>query len=257
MRRKFAVLGALAAFVGVSLGGTTLAGADELTPSTDAVVVAPVASVNVGITLVATTGDWGGDQGCNLKNEQNNPGHFLDASVTSDNPAVATVDQATLHYTGCGDTESFNITGVSCGTATITVAYADARSAGGGKAAQFSQGTIAVTVNGCDGPPSGIEDCAHPAAPAWAVALLQGNGVKGSNKAYSKLISSVAHTMLQGAAFPSGSDVIAKDQSAAYSTAVWEYMKAQNLANNYKLNLAKGPAQVARPGWECNFTPAV
>jgi hypothetical protein len=62
--------------------------------------------------------------------------------------------------------------------------------------------------------------------------------------------------MLQGAAFPSGSDVVAKDQ-AAYSTAVWEYMKAQNLANNYKLNLSNGPAQVARPGWECAFTPAV
>jgi hypothetical protein len=256
MRRKFAVLGALAAFVGVSLGGSTLAGADELTPSTDTVVVAPVASVNVGITLVATTGEWGGDHGCNLKNEQNDPGHFLDASVTSDNTAVATVDQATLHYTGCGDTEFFNITGVSCGTATITVAHAADRSSGGANAV-FSEGSIAVTVTGCDGPPTGIEDCAHPAAPAWAAAILQGNGVKGSNKSYSKLISSVAQTMLQGAAFPSGSDVIAKDQSAGYSTAVWEYMKAQNLANNYKLNLAKGPAEVARPGWECNFTPAV
>jgi hypothetical protein len=254
MRRKFAVLGALAAFVGFSLGGSTLARADELTPTTDAVVVAPVASVNVGITLVAVTGEWGGDQGCNLKNEQNAPGHFLDASVTSDNPAVATVDASTLHFTGCGTTESFNITGVSCGTATITVAPADHVSAGGANAV-FSEGTIAVTVTGCDGPPTGMEDCAHPAAPAWAAAILAGNGVKGSNKAYSKLISSVAHAMLQGAAFPSGSDVVAKDQ-AAYSTAVWDYMQAQNVANNYRLDLANGPEAVARPGWECNFTPA-
>jgi hypothetical protein len=255
MRSKFLVFGAVAAFVGFSLGGSPLASADELTPTTEAVVVAPVASVNVGITLVAVTDEWGGDKGCNLKNEQNDPGHFLDASVTSSNPAVATVDASTLHFTGCGDTVSFDITGVSCGSATITVAYAADRSAGGTNAI-FSQGTIAVTVNGCDGPPTGIQDCAHPAAPAWAAAILQGNGVKGSNKAYSKLISSVAHTMLQGAAFPSGSDVIAKHQ-AAYSTAVWEYMQAENLANNYKLNLANGPASVARPGWECNFTQAV
>jgi hypothetical protein len=97
--------------------------------------------------------------------------------------------------------------------------------------------------------------CAHPAAPAWAAAILQANGIKGSNKGYSTLISSVAHAMVQGAAFPSGSSFIAKDDPN-YPGAVYTYMLAQNQALNLKLNLAKGPDKAVRPGWECQGASA-
>jgi hypothetical protein len=229
-----------------------VAGADDLSPSTESVTVAPVASMPVTITLVATSGEWGGDHGCDLKNGQNTQGHFLTASVTSGDTSIATVDTSVISFTDCGQTANFNITGVACGDTAVSVAYLDSRNAGG-RNAVFSDASIAVHVSGCGTPPTGIDGCANPAAPAWAAAILQGNGIKGSNKAYSTTISSVAHAMLKGAAFPSGTTVVSKADQGAYSAAVWAYMKALNPT----LNLAKGPALVARPGWECQHTNAV
>ncbi|HVW34788.1 MAG TPA: hypothetical protein VHL53_19805, partial [Acidimicrobiia bacterium] len=209
----------------------------------------------VGITLVATTGEWGGDHGCDLKNGQNIQGHFLDASVTSTDTNVATVDKPVISFTDCGQTANIVITSAGCGDATINVAYLDSRSAGGVNAV-FSDSSIAVHVSGCDTGTPVLQECSSPAAPAWAVAILQANGIKGSNKGYSTLISSVAHAMVQGAAFPSGSGVVAKSDQANYSAAVYGYMLAQNSALNLKLNLAKGSAQAARPGWDCQSTTA-
>jgi hypothetical protein len=258
--KKLAILGAAAAILGSTLGVASLAGADELTPTEAAVEVAPVASHTVGITLVAADdAGWGGDDGadrlCNLKNGFNDPGHFLQASVTSGDTAVATVSPEVLDYTDCGQSRDITITGVACGTTTVTVAYLDSRNAGGGNAV-FSDAEIAVTVSGCGGPVTGIETCAAPAAPAWAAAILQVNKIKGSNKNYSVMISSVAHAMEQGAAFPSGTSSVSKADQDAYSAAVYAYMLANNPGD---LNLAKGPAdaKTIRPGWSCETTPAV
>ena len=259
MFKKLAVLGAAAAILGSTLGVASLAGADELTPTEAAVEVAPVASDTVGITLVAAddagwNGDNAADRLCNLKNGFNGPGHFLQASVTSGDTAVATVSPSVIDFTDCGQSRDITITGVACGSTAVTVAYLDSRNAGGGNAV-FSEGTIAVNVTGCGGPVTGIETCASPAAPAWAAAILHVNGIKGSNKNYSKMISSVAHTMVQGAAFPSGDTVVAKADQGAYSAAVYAYM----VANKGSLNLSKGPAdaKLIRPGWSCETNAAV
>jgi hypothetical protein len=214
----------------------------------------------LAILGAADDAGWNGDDTlkkfCNLKNCFNEPGHFLQASVTSANTGVATVSPSVIDFTNCGQSRNITITGVACGsTTTVTVAYLDSRNAGGGNAV-FSDGTIAVTVNGCGGPPTGIDTCAAPAAPAWAAAILQANGIKGSNKAYSNLISSVAHAMLQGAAFPSGTMVVSKADQANYSAAVYAYMLANKPAS---LNLSKGPAdaKAIRPGWSCETHAAV
>ena len=260
MLKKFAILGAAAAIFASTLGVASLAGADELTPSETAVEVAPVASHTVGITLVAANDPgWNGDNAvnklCNLKNGFNEPGHFLQASVASGDTAVATVSPSVIDFTDCGQTRDITITGVACGSTAVTVAYLDSRNAGGSNAV-FSEGTIAVNVTGCGGPVTGIETCASPAAPAWAAAILQVNGIKGSNKAYSNLISSVAHAMVQGAAFPSGATFVSKADQGAYSAAVYAYMLAHNPGN---MNLNKGPAdaKTIRPGWSCETNVAV
>lgn len=258
--KKLALFGAAVAFVGGTFGVSPLAGADELAPSEPAVEVAPVASTTVGITLVAADDpNWNGDNDldklCNLKNGFNQPGHFLQASVSSGDTAVATVSPSIIDFTDCGQTQNITITGVACGSTNVSITYFDSRHAGGGNAV-FSDGTVAVTVSGCGGPVTGIDNCAAPAAPAWAAAILQVNGIKGSNKAYSGLISSVAHAMLQGAAFPSGDSVVSKADQGAYSAAVYAYMLANKPAN---MNLAKGPAdaKTIRPGWSCEHHAAV
>jgi hypothetical protein len=263
--KKLAILGAAAVILGSTLGVASLAGADELTASETAVAVAPQASTTVGITLVAADDvGWNGDDTlkrfCNLKNGFNEPGHFLQASVTSSNTAAATVSPSVIDFTNCGQTRTITITSAVdavCGsTSTITVAYLDSRNAGGSNAV-FSEDTITVTVT-CDpgGPVTGINTCGAPAAPAWAAAILQANGIKGSNKAYSTLISSVAHAMVQGAAFPTGDPVtpfVSKADQDAYSAAVYAYMRANKPVS---LKLDKGPAdaKLIRPGWVCETT---
>jgi hypothetical protein len=253
MHKKFAAVGALVGVLGLTLGAASVAGADDFTASQSTVTVAPAVSTTVGITLVAVDGEWTGDHGCDLKNPQNDQGHFVTASVTSGDTNVATVSPDSLRFTDCGTPQNIVITSVNCGDTTVSIAYDADRSAGGPHAV-FSDTSIAVHVTGCNnGPPTTLGTCAHPAAPAWAAAILQANGVKGSNKGYSTLISSVAHAMVQGAAFPSGSTFIAKDDPG-YPGAVYAYMLAQNTALNLKLNLSKGPAQATRPGWECQTT---
>lgn len=249
MHKKLAAVGALVGVLGLTLGMSSVADADDFTASTSTVTVAPAVSSTVAITLVAVNGEWQGDHGCDLKNPQNDQGHYVTASVTSGNTGVATVSPDSLRFTDCGSPQNIVITSVNCGDTAVSVAYDAARSAGGPHAV-FSDTSIAVHVTGCtSGPPTTIGTCAHPAAPAWAAAILQANGVKGSNKAYSTLISSVAHAMVQGAAFPSNGTFIAKDDPG-YPTAVYNFMVGQNLVSLSKA----GPQAAARPGWECNFT---
>ena len=252
MRKKSAAVGALIGVLGLTLGMSSIAGADDFTASQSTVTVAPAVQTTVGITLLAVSGEWNGDHGCDLKNPQNDPGHFVTASVTSGDTNVATVSPDSLRFTECGTPQNIVITSVNCGDTTVSDAYDADRSAGVPHAV-LSDTSIAVHVTGCTGGPPTLGTCAHPAAPAWAAAILQANGVKGSNKGYSTLITSVAHAMVQGAAFPSGSTFIAKDDPG-YPGAVYAYMLAQNQALNLKLNLATGPAQAARPGWECQTT---
>jgi hypothetical protein len=257
MRKKFAAVSALIGVLGLTLGMASAAGADDFTASQSTVTVAPSVSTTVAVSLVAVKGEWMGDHGCDLKNPQNDQGHFVTASVTSGDTNVATVSPSSLRFTDCGAPQNIVITSVNCGDTAVSIAYDADRSAGGSNAV-FTDTSIAVHVTGCDaGGVTSIGTCAQPAAPAWAAAILQANGVKGSNKGYSTLITSVAHAMVQGAAFPSGTTVVSKTDQAAYSAAVYAYMQAQNQAQNLKLNLAKGPDQAARPGWECQTHSSV
>jgi hypothetical protein len=78
--------------------------------------------------------------------------------------------------------------------------------------------------------------------------LLKGTGLKSNSKTYSNLVSSVAHQLQPGADFVYNGSLYHKAIQGSYADSVWNYLKAS-------VALPKGPAQVAPPGWECNFTP--
>jgi hypothetical protein len=239
--RRLATLVALVCLVGACALAAT-AGGDEFSADPDVVNTTPSATVPVNVTLVAiidNVGERKSGHTCNLENEQNPQGHFVEASVTSSNTAVATVSPDTLNYTACDETLQITITAVAGGTATITISAED-WVAKGGPNAVFSDETIQVTVAGdCGGQPP-VTGCAKPAAPAWAAAILKANGIKP--KQTDNLISLVAQHMEQGATF----DGIAKSEQGAYAQAVYEFLDAHT-----NLPLPIGPAGAAKPGWVC------
>jgi hypothetical protein len=87
---------------------------------------------------------------------------------------------------------------------------------------------------------------ADRAAPAWAAALLKGNGLRAKVDGKPNYISSVARHMEAGATF----DTWGKAVHPSYENAVWSYMTTA-----LHLNLPKGPDQVKKPGWNCTPLP--
>jgi hypothetical protein len=154
-------------------------------------------------------------------------------------PSVATVTPDELTFYDCGVPQTITITAVGCGEATITVEAIDWRAEGGPNAV-FSEATIEVVVDddACNGNGE-PKICARPAAPAWANAILDANGIKGPKRG--QYISSVARAMEQGASFGG----YAKHEDG-YAYAVWDYLK-----DEFGLHLPIGPDEAARPGWEC------
>ena len=265
MRKKFAALGALVGALGMVVSMTSVAGADDIVPDSPTAAVTSFAHpVSMNVTLVAVDDpNWNGDNQlhtlCNIRT--NSGSQYVDATVTSSNTSIATVSPAQLHFTGCGQSFPITITGIGCGPATININVFDSKTAAPPHVT-FSDASITVTVTdpSCNGGGGGggIGSCAQPAAPAWAAAILQKNGVKPNAKTSSNLISQVAHTMLKGAAFPDyraghnpAVEQVNKTDQVAYANSVWAYMKTlTSSVNTY------GPAAAARPGWECIFTPS-
>lgn len=256
MSRKFLQrLGAGAAVLGMLCSMTSIASADEFATSTTALTQ----TETVKVWVVATDDDVNGDVdhgACNIGSGKNKP--FVEASVISSDPTVASVDQAKLTFSGCGDAfaQDIEITVIPdlCipKTATITIAESD-RGPGNSVKGEFSIETINVSVapsNSSDptcgggGGGGGSQLCAEPAAPAWAAALLKASNLKGkASKETNNYISSVAHHMTNGAVF----DNVAKSDPD-YPAAVRSYM-----VNTLGLNTLAtvDAARAIRPGWTC------
>ena len=154
-----------------------------------------------------------------------------------------------LHFDDCGDTETITITAVACGTATVTIhtQWRDWQ-AEGGKNAVFSDEVINVTVGGstCSTDPP-VTACAKPAAPAWAVAILQKNNIKP--KQADNWVSKVAQEMLPGASFPDWSNgddprpsQVDKVDQNAYAAAVEGYLETLNGASDVHQALVRREA---------------
>jgi hypothetical protein len=246
-------LAATLAATALTLLTATSARADIVTNDLDASVDSTLESMLLHVTpgTPATTklsivieGHAAGDHpGCNIDGAP----HYLKLSPVLSTPGVATV---TLSgggvFDACTDTVTATVTPVAVGQTTVTFGYqADTA---GDPHLRFSTAEAAfkVTVDpGSDTSSTGT-GCAKPAAPAWASALLKGNGLRPKAPANRGYISSVARHMGKGATF----DGWVKSSRAGYSKAVWVYLQGLGVA------LPKGPAQVARPGWTCVALPS-
>ena len=117
---------------------------DDISNNLDASIdaIAEVMSLNVGgvskkttLYVDATNGD--GKNGCNLTGST-----VLGVSITSSNPAVATVSPSSATFTSCGFTQELTVTPVALGSATITVTQTSNNTGG-----TFNFGPATFTVN--------------------------------------------------------------------------------------------------------------
>jgi hypothetical protein len=261
IRNRLKLVGAGIGILAMVCSLSAVAGADDLVVDNTAPATTINHSTTVNVTLVAVNDpNWNGDNGpsplCNIRS--NSGSQYVKATVTSNSPGVASVSPAELDFTGCGQTLPVTITGLACGTAQVDINVFDSKTAAPPHVT-FSDTSFTVTVTdpSCNGGGGGgIGECAQPAAPAWAAAILKKNGVKAGSKQSNNLISQVAHTMLQGASFPDyraghnpAVDEVAKVDQGAYSDSVWAYLKTLTSGVN-----TFGPAASARPGWECIFS---
>ncbi len=198
---------------------------------------------------VEDKGEGGDDfNNCNL------PGNHTVTLVPAYNTGVVSVSIAGGGVIdACTDELLVTVTPVHSGTTAVTFSgLATGNPNAPFTAFDYSGADFDVTVMNTDlgdGNPGGGEICdADPAAPAWAAALLKGNGVKAKGKNAPNYVAMVAHEMGQGATFGS----FAKSDHPEYEYAVWDYMKAE-----LGLSLGKGPrhADVIKPGWECTTLP--
>ncbi|WP_448625210.1 PxKF domain-containing protein [Geodermatophilus sp. URMC 64] len=141
-RTRSQVLTALV--TGLLITGGGLAAADDISNTIDATVdtVAEVMPLNVGgangttqLTVTPRNGD--GKSGCNLTAASK-----LSLSVTSSNPAVATVSPSSVTFESCGDTKTVTVTPVALGSATVSVSQTSNNTGG-----TFNLAPAAFTVN--------------------------------------------------------------------------------------------------------------
>ncbi len=90
-------------------------------------------------------------------------------------------------------------------------------------------------------PPQGCD--IDPAAPAWAVAIMQKSGIKSGTKQWSDTVTKVAQGMGQGATFGG----YAKNAHPQYENAVQAFVQA-----NIPGKTIVSAQAAARPGWTCS-----
>lgn len=260
IRNRLKVLGAGAAVLSMVFSMTSIAGADDFTSSAPEPVIQS-GTVNVWVVAVPNEAGVEGDTdhgGCNVGTANGSgAAPHVSASVTSSDPAVATVSPATLDFQGCGDTLKQTIT-ITLGAAlvcdqraTVTIAESS-RGPGQSVKGVFNTETINVLVAGTSptdpscagGGGGGSQLCSEPAAPAWAAALLKASGLKAKQlKESPNYISAVADHMTNGAVFAG----VPKTSQDAYANAVRDWMNSR-----FGLSLASvDSARLIRPGWNC------
>jgi len=183
---------------------------------------------------------------CNINGDPWN----LTVSASYDSSIVAIDFPDGLTLEECDSVLRVEVTPKALGSTSVVFSYtANVPSSSGNDSRTFDvrQADFDVTVLQGDGQGGGTVCDADPAAPAWAAALLKGNGVKAKDGG-SNYVSSVAKAMGQRATFGG----VEKSDHPGYEDAVWEYMK-----NELGLGLRKGPHDpaVIKPGWECTNIP--
>lgn len=246
-------LGAACAAIGLVLLSTTAAQADIVYDDLDATVDATheamslqydtadgIAGAAGATTLrIQIEGRPDDHPNCNLSGGD----HFIQVAPAVDTTVASVALSDDGRFDSCDDTVTATVTPTGVGSTSVTFSEVDGLYNQGAQTRfLFEQAAFDVTVVEADlgstGGGSTVCD-EDPAAPAWATAILKGNGVKAKN--IPNYVSSVAAEMGEGATF-GGYD---KNEHPSYEDEVWDYLSDLGLA------LQNGPAVVARPGWEC------
>jgi hypothetical protein len=245
-KRRGTVLALSAATVALA---TLTANADTFYNTLDTTVDTQLEALNLTTSSAPTTvtialqidGHAAGDHpGCNL----NGTPHLVQLVMHNSSDAAATVAWANGDdtFNSCSETLGVVVTPHAVGSTNVTFTEG-ASDLANDPHMKFNYDQAAFTVNVSDGTITGQgSGCdADPAAPAWAAAILQANGVKAKGGS-ANYISQIAHMMGQGATFGG----FVKNAHPAYENAVWAALKTitgQSLPN--------GPTSVHRPDWEC------
>jgi hypothetical protein len=132
-------------------GGLALA--DDVTNNVDGSVDASLEIMNLSVggatgsvtfDVVPQNGD--GKNGCNLTADKN-----LTASVNVSNPSVASASQSSLTFTSCGDHKTIVVTGLSAGSATVSLTQTANTTDG---TFNLAPASFTVNVTGAPLPPS-------------------------------------------------------------------------------------------------------
>jgi hypothetical protein len=121
--------------------------ADDISNNLDTTIDATVEQTSVDAGSTKTVGFYvqprngDGENGCNFGGS--GPQKLV-VDVESDNPAVATVSPSELTFNSCGDTPSVTVTGVSAGTATISLSETSNNTGG---SFNLAPATFSITVN--------------------------------------------------------------------------------------------------------------
>lgn len=155
-----------------------------------------------------------------------------------------------LRFDDCSDVRRVVVTPVAVGTSQVSFTISDAKTPGDPRTSfDLGTATFDAVVNAADLSSSngtGTKCDKNPAAPAWANALLQANGMRP--RVSSNYVRQVADRMAKRASFPDANGVlVAKDaDNRAYAKAVYAYMTGE-----LGLSLPNGLDTVRRPGWVC------
>ncbi|MEY2515292.1 MAG: hypothetical protein QOJ89_2650 [bacterium] len=149
-RRRLAIAAVVAAG---TIGGSTVALADQVYNNLDGSIdaAAEQMALNVGGVDKSTTFSVNPNDPSDLENGCNFKGAGIDtltANVTSSNPAVATVGDSVLTFTGngCGVSAGLSVHPVSAGTSTITLSQGSINTTDG--TYSYAAATFVVTVSG-------------------------------------------------------------------------------------------------------------
>lgn len=163
-------------------------------------------------------------------------------------PGVATVSLSNGGVIDdCTDTVRATVTPVGLGSTEVSFSGVSKTPNDPNLSISYVAATFDVNVAQGTSDGGGGSRCeADRAAPAWASALLKGNGLRAKVAGKPNFISSVARHMETGATFHSWGKAV----HPYYENAVWDYMRTQ-----LGLSLPKGPAEVKKPGWNCTALP--
>ena len=139
----FVALAMMLAMPAVALADIISNDIDAIDAAVENTSVAVDGTKSVGYLVDPTNGD--GKNGCNLTGDKT-----LGVSVASSDTSVATVSPSSLTFDSCGATPSVTVTGVSAGTATISLTQTSNNT---GATFDLAPATFSVTVQAATSPP--------------------------------------------------------------------------------------------------------